>query len=573
MVSSQLNQCTLTRSIFEQIFVTEIKQCHFSDVQMKNIIEKAASNFVKIGFQNVRSLLGNIDKYRLFFEHSRLSLIGIAETWLKPSNTNKSVELSEYTIVRSDRSSKTKKRGGGVALYVKKGLKHTVVARPKTGSEIDFLFLKLQTLNLVCGIVYRPPDSDMILMNEVYELVSNISSTEPNIILMGDFNINLLDTNSPKTRTLFDNLQSLCFEIVPTAPTCHKHGCRSSLIDFVSGNCLSSVNNCYQSAMAGISDHDFLCFDYRVKNRKLPPEEINYRDYDRIDWRNFTYDLSLLNLDLMYCCTTVDDKLSILNNALLSVVQRHAPLRHKVIHDPSAPWISPQIRRLFKNRSDAYECWKQDKGNEVKWNSFARLRNQSNREIRSSKREFFASQLNTNLPTNKLWHNIKRLGLKRISTRAGGGDVSAMSLNTFFTSCYIPHTFTEIPEDDNLSANFSFRGITTDELLTEFSSASCDSVGDDAIPLKVLKMSLLVTLPYITELFNFCITTSIFPSMWKIARVVPIGKSDNPVTESDYRPISILSALSKIFEKILSKQLNEYLNRYELLCRYEKETV
>lgn len=569
MIPTVLNQCNFTLSIPDQIFVNEIKRCELSDQEMKSIIEKNSRNFIKIGFQNVRSLISNIDKYRLFFEKSTLSLIGIVETWLKQSNTNKSVELNGYTIVRSDRSSRTKKRGGGVALYVKKGLKFTVVARSPPGSDIDFLFLKLKTSNLVFGIVYRPPDSDISLMNDIYELISDISSTESNITLMGDFNINLLEMNSSKTRTLFDNLHSLTFKIVPSSPSCHKYGCRSSLIDFVTGNCLSNVNNCYQSGMAGVSDHDFLCFDFRVKNKKQPPEDHWYRDYNNIDWRAFTCDLSLFNFDLMYYCNNVDDKLSILNNSLLSVIESHAPLRKKIIPDPGTPWISPQIRRMIKNRSDAYECWKKDKGNEVKWNNFARLRNITNREVNFSKREFFASQLNINLPANKLWHNIERLGLKRTTTRAGGGDVTAMSLNNFFVSHYIPHTFTEIPSDDDLVTNFSFHGITSDEVLTEISSASCDSVGNDEIPLKILKMSLAITLPYITELFNFCITTSTFPSMWKIARVVPIGKIDNPACESDYRPISILSSLSKILEKILSKQLNEYLNMHDLLCHFQ----
>lgn len=113
---------------------------------------------------------------------------------------------------------------------------------------------------------------------------------------------------------------------------------------------------------------------------------------------------------------------------------------------------------------------------------------------------------------------------------------------------------------------FAFRCVNNDEVLKEFISASCDAIGVDNIPLKILKMSLCVTLPYITDIFNFCIITCEFPIDWKVAKVIPIGKIENPVSVNDYRPISILPALSKVFESILTNQLNEYLSQENLLC-------
>lgn len=156
--------------------------------------------------------------------------------------------------------------------------------------------------------------------------------------------------------------------------------------------------------------------------------------------------------------------------------------------------------------------------------------------------------------------------MKQTNTTIGGGDVCADSLNTFFVSHNVPISFNPNNNSSELEPNFSFRSVNNDEVLKEFISASCDAIGVDNIPLKILKMSLCVTLPYITDIFNFCIITCEFPIDWKVAKVIPIGKIENPVSVNDYRPISILPALSKVFESILTNQLNEYLSQENLLC-------
>lgn len=550
----------------ESIFELDIKQHHFSYENMKSRVSKHSKNFLKFALHNARSLCSNVDNYRLLFENSGLDMLGLVETWLKSSVSNKSVELSGYVLVRSDRKLVNRNRGGGVAFYLKKNLRYSILAKSEANSEIDYLFLKLPKANLVCGIVYKPPDVSVCKLRTVFEIIAELVATEPNVLLMGDFNVNILDSNSSKCRFMVDQLNTLSFKIVNSSPTRHLPGCTPSLIDLIMGNCTQNVNNVYQSSVGGISDHDLICIDYKFKNAKTPPENYWYRDYDKINVDCFLRDLLECNLTAIYSFSNVNEKLDYFNNILLSLINRHAPLTRKFIRDPSSPWINGHVHRMFNNRANAYECWRRDKNNPQKWNNFVKLRNITNRTVKNTKREYFASQLNAFLPAKKLWTNIKRLGLKHSNTKVGGGDVTATSLNRFFVSHYVPSSFLENVHADEVPAGFSFRGVTSNEILEVFAAASCDSIGTDLIPLSILKKSLSVTLPYITDIFNFCITTSEFPNSWKMAKIIPIGKIDNPVTEKDYRPISILCALSKILESILSKQLNEYLNNHNLLC-------
>ena len=67
------------------------------------------------------------------------------------------------------------------------------------------------------------------------------------------------------------------------------------------------------------------------------------------------------------------------------------------------------------------------------------------------------------------------------------------------------------------------------------------------------------------HIFNQAITLSSFPDEWKMARVIPLYKNGQRNVAGNYRPISVLPAISKIMEKILYNQLYSYLSKFGLL--------
>ena len=70
----------------------------------------------------------------------------------------------------------------------------------------------------------------------------------------------------------------------------------------------------------------------------------------------------------------------------------------------------------------------------------------------------------------------------------------------------------------------------------------------------------------ITLIINQSLTTGIFPIKLKIAKVVPIFKKDSKKEFQNYRPISVLPVISKIFESVIHDQLNEYFINNKLFC-------
>ena len=73
--------------------------------------------------------------------------------------------------------------------------------------------------------------------------------------------------------------------------------------------------------------------------------------------------------------------------------------------------------------------------------------------------------------------------------------------------------------------------------------------------------------PYLTRLFNMCMTCGKMPSSWKRANVTPIYKKGSPSTTANYRPISLLSCASKVLEHLVADRLKAYLESNNLFTQ------
>ena len=80
------------------------------------------------------------------------------------------------------------------------------------------------------------------------------------------------------------------------------------------------------------------------------------------------------------------------------------------------------------------------------------------------------------------------------------------------------------------------------------------------IPPKVLKTSAMVIAETLQQLFNQALTTGEFPTNLKNADVTPVFKKNNPLNKENYRPVSVLPAISKVFEKLMQNQINVHIN-------------
>ena len=112
---------------------------------------------------------------------------------------------------------------------------------------------------------------------------------------------------------------------------------------------------------------------------------------------------------------------------------------------------------------------------------------------------------------------------------------------------------------------FKFREVTELEIIKTVSGLKTNSFGVDGINSFILKLIIKRVSHIILDIVHTSFRTKTFPERWKSAIISPIPKNDHPFKETDFRPISLLCALSKILEKMANKQICEYLIKHSFL--------
>ena len=108
--------------------------------------------------------------------------------------------------------------------------------------------------------------------------------------------------------------------------------------------------------------------------------------------------------------------------------------------------------------------------------------------------------------------------------------------------------------------SFKLRFVSYKGTLQEIKSIRKDcSTDNDNIPISLVQLVAENIASPLLYIINECIRLTVFPTEWKCARKCVIPKINNPTTCDDYRPISILPVLSKIFERLIMKQLCNFI--------------
>ena len=121
---------------------------------------------------------------------------------------------------------------------------------------------------------------------------------------------------------------------------------------------------------------------------------------------------------------------------------------------------------------------------------------------------------------------------------------------------------------EKITSNFNFHTVDVEHVKKTFGKLkSKASSGHDGISSSLLKDIHIIIAEVTTTIINQSLLTGIFPDSLKCAKVVPVFKKDSPHQLGNYRPISLLPALSKVFEKIAYEQTYEYLSDKKLLYK------
>jgi len=280
------------------------------------------------------------------------------------------------------------------------------------------------------------------------------------------------------------------------------------------------------------------------------------------------------------------DKILKLHTALTSsLIDKHAPLKTKTIRaKPINKWYTPALSTLKSARRHLEKLWLHTRSP----NHLKLLRTATNKyhsSIIAAKKLFNASLIasSTSNP-RKLWNSINTL-LDRKSISLLPSVASSKSLSQMFATFFsekILKLHTALKSSSPLSSPHiaprhtptilsSFCSVSEDEvskIISHSSNTFCDL---DPIPTSLLKQCLPALIPTLTRIINLSLSTGTFPDQFKACSVIPLLKKYNLDKEdlSNYRPISHLSFLSKLTERVVKDRLTLHLSNNNLLNLFQ----
>lgn len=119
---------------------------------------------------------------------------------------------------------------------------------------------------------------------------------------------------------------------------------------------------------------------------------------------------------------------------------------------------------------------------------------------------------------------------------------------------------------NNGNLNFDFQYTDPHEIIKIFKSLKVKNTEDLwGTSVKVMQSVIHIVAPYLAVVFNNCVDECVFPDLMKYSKVIPLFKSGSKSDPGNFRPISVLPVLSKVFEKIMLNQMLHYFNINKLL--------
>lgn len=543
------------------------------NVLLKSVF-KAANDRLNVCHVNAGAIHPKIDEFRYVFDDVMLDLIIASETWFKSYRSNASVSLVKYEVVRNDRHAK---RSGGVVIYIRKGLNYKVVAASE-GISSEYLFIELvfPDSKILIGAYYKAPKVEEL---DVFETtMMELTTSYEDIIILGDFNENQYDVvndlpcsycvrNSCTKCQFSDALEVVGLKSIGSAPTHYPENGRSSLIDLFLTNRPEKVLT-FNQISHGMSKHDIIFGSYACNKRPLSEKQRFTRNYSRINMDMLGNDFNSVSWSPVYNSTSVDVKIDYFNSVLLSLLDCHAPLlpfKKKASLSSVKPWFMNEIKRAITERDLAYLAFK---NGVVPRLHYTRLRNAATALIKQAKTNFLKPKLDIRLGSKAIWKNLRNVGV--VSSNNVKPCFTADEYNVHLTSRVADTSATSVPAtvntDDRL---FAFGNVTCSDVARALHSIKSKAIGLDDIPIVFVKVSVPYILPVLTHIVNYCFTTSHTPKSWKLAKVIPHHKKTRSRGLDDFRPLSILSCLSKVLEILAKEQLVVYLQSNALLDRHQ----
>ena len=576
-----------------------VNSVSFSPNDFNDSMEKILPNSLSISHTNIRSLKRNFDAFKELFEYdlkSSFNVIALSEIW-----NIRDVEQYNISGYNLELQCRMAQRGGGVGAYVHTSFDYKRISNwSLSNAESLWLKINIKNMYIIVGVVYRKPGSNLEeFSDDLNRLLQNMNLDRSPCIIVGDLNINLLSQHD-KSKDFLRMTESYGLRQLITDPT-RVTNTTSSLIDHIYTN-ISSHNIQSGCIVVEISDH----FPVFAIFENLNCVEVKKKRITRRNFRNFSLDSFLTDLRNkqwldVYKCSDANEAYNNFLSQFLIVCDKHAPSETISIQlkKKSNPWITRAIKRSITRKHKLYGRVVKSNFNKDCLDKYKKYRNVLTTVLRTAKQMYYNNQFERDKKdSKKTWKHINELLNKKCSVQndmkveelvrnesnenvkvTSSNDI-ANTFNDFFVQVGENLAKKIVDTNDNDSykeylgphrdETFFLSPVTTSEVNSLIGTLDrAKASGYDDLTVRLLVDARDYVSEPLAYILNLSFSTGIFPDKLKVARVVPIFKKGDKTAPGNYRPISVLPVISKLFEKLINTRIVKYFEENDIFYEHQ----
>ena len=428
------------------------------------------------------------------------------------------------------------------------------------------------------------------VLQEGKEVVSMMDSNLDHTTWMKEVESLPRHSTSVTHRVLIDKLFTEVFSQgvvnMVADPTWHRAQLKAGL-DQVCSNKPDKLSP-VETIWTGMSDHALLKthrWSKTVPTRSRYIKKRSFKDFNKEVYKEMVTEMP--ELEDIQKTRSAEEAAKLLSKGLTRILDKLAPLKTIQVRTNYAPHLSEETKELQSQREAAQQKAVQSSSQEDA-RQYRSLRNQALASLRADRARWEAVQLSSSNSPAEVWQTAKNIvGWNKSGPPTqlyiNGQHVTspkaiASAMNRFFIEKQ-RRIISEIPvvDTDPLTklrermegreGSFTFKQVSEDEVNKVIQSIkNSTSTGVDWIDNRCLKMAIKELTPAITRIINLSISTSTFPSSYKISKLVPILKKDSKQMQcNSWRPVNQLVSIGKLVERVMFGQLVAYLEDNNLL--------
>lgn len=451
--------------------------------------------------------------------------------------------------------------------------------------QVECACIKIEERKLIVLCIYRTGLGTLeVFFDTLTEILNHINKNflKYKLVLCGDFNIDLL-TPSSESDTFLNllwgySLQQLIFE--PTRVTKQT----ATLLDNIFIN-FQGYKSCSVVNLA-VSDHHAQLLSFN--DNKITEQNDNVcllkRIFSEGKKKSFVTELQGEAWDDVINSAEVNVAYDLFHLKFKSLMDRIFPIKKRFDKKKSSPkhWITLGIKTSSKKKRELYENVRLGSVSELFYKKYCSILKKVVKDAKCmSNRNFINESENKSKAT---WSIIKRV--TKNNTASGDSILKNIKdcdasispegilnkVNRYLvTACpNITNNRVDFSKVDRNERDFSFTLTTSSEVKkTILALKNLRSVGEDEIPVSILKEAAHLVSKPLAHILNLAFCTGVYPEKLKTAYVKPIYKKGDKTNFKNYRPVSLLSNINKILEKIINNRLVAFFEECSILSNVQ----